>query len=81
MRTLYTEKDVNILKDAVSLPGVSLHYLLRGITEWGTELYSPYKEAYGMLKDTAVGGQSLVFKWYHEVGMTKTTTVCITKSL
>jgi len=29
MRNFYTEKGINILKDAVSIPGVSLHYLLR----------------------------------------------------
>ena len=51
MRNVYTEKRVDILKDAVSIPGVSLHYLLRGAVECGTELYSPGKEAYGMLKE------------------------------
>jgi len=29
MRNFYTEKGIDILKDAVSIPGVSLHYLLR----------------------------------------------------
>ena len=43
MRAFYTEKGIDILKDAVSLPGVSLHYLLRGTTERGAELYSPSK--------------------------------------
>ena len=32
MRAFYTEKGIDILKDAVSIPGVSLHYLLRCIT-------------------------------------------------
>jgi len=61
MRAFYTAKGIDILKDTVSLPRVSLHYLLRGTIEHGTELYSPCKEAYGMLKDAVVGGQSLVF--------------------
>ena len=30
MRAFYTDKGIDILKDAVSIPGVSLHYLLRG---------------------------------------------------
>ena len=30
MKSFYTERGIDILKDAVSLPGVSLHYLLRG---------------------------------------------------
>ena len=38
--------------------------------ELGTELYSPCKEAYAMLKEAVVGGQSVVFKRYHEAGVT-----------
>jgi len=62
MRAFYTDKGIDILKDAVSLPGVSLHYVLRGTIERGTELYSPWKEAYAMLKEAVASGQSLVFK-------------------
>lgn len=54
MRALYTDKGIDILKDAVSHPGVSLHYLLRGSIERGAKIYSPCKEDYGMLKE-AVG--------------------------
>jgi len=38
MRNFYTEKGVDMLKDTVSLPGVSMHYLLRGAVERGAEL-------------------------------------------
>jgi len=31
MKTFYGERGIDICKDAVSLPGVSLQYLLRGI--------------------------------------------------
>ena len=71
LRAFYTDKGTNNLKDAVSLPGVSLHYLSRGTKERGAELYSPCKEAYAILKEAVVGGQSSVFKRYHEAGMTK----------
>ena len=30
MKNFYTEKGIDIMKDAVSIPGVSLHYLLKG---------------------------------------------------
>ena len=70
MRNFYTEKGIDILKDAVSVPGVSLHYLLRGAVERNAELYSPSKEAYDMLKEAVVGGPSLVVTKYHEVGVT-----------
>ena len=71
MRAFYTEKGIKILKDAVSLPGVSMHYLLRGTIERGAELYNPSEETYEMLKGAWVGGPSLVFKRYHEAGVTK----------
>ena len=71
MRAFYTENGIDILKDEVSIPGVSLHYLLRGAVERGAEVYSPSKEAYEMLKGAVVGGPSLVFTQYHEVGVTK----------
>ena len=59
MRAFYTDKGIDMLKDAVSIPGVSLHYLLRGCVERGADLYSPCKEAYEMLKEAVVGGPSL----------------------
>ena len=71
MRAFYTDKGIDILKDAVSIPGVSLHYLLRGCVERGADLYSPGKEAYEILKEAVVGGPCLVFTRYHEVGITK----------
>ena len=71
MRAFYTEKGIDILKDTVSLPGVSLHYLLRGTIERGADLYSPCKEAYDVLKNAMVGGPSIVFKCYHEAGVTQ----------
>ena len=71
MRNVYTEKGIDILIDAVSIPGVNLHYLLRGAVERGAELYSPGKEAYEMLKEAVVRGLSLVFTRYHEVDVTR----------
>ena len=71
MQSFYTEKGIDILKAPVSIPGVSLHYLLRGAVERYAELYSPGKEAYERLKGAVVGGWSLVFTRYHEVGVTK----------
>ena len=55
MRVFYTAKGIEIFKYPVSLPGMSLDYLLGGLIERAAELYSPCKEAYGMLKEV-VGG-------------------------
>ena len=71
MRGFYSSKGIDILKDAVSLPGVSLHYLLRGALERGEEFWSPSSEAYDLLKKGMVGGPSIVFKRFHEAGQTK----------
>ena len=68
MRSFYSSKGIDILKDAVSLPSVSLHYLLRGALERGEEFWSPSSEAYDLLKKGMVG---IVFKRHHESGVTK----------
>ena len=77
MKEFYTSLGIDILKDAVSLPGVSEKYILRKTLQprWGykpPELYSPNKEAYAMLKAAVVGGPSLVFTRKHVAGETRT---------
>ena len=70
----YSGLCVDIFEDAVSLLGVSLQYLLRGMLQGRnlSELYAPEKEAYEMLKGAVVGGPSLVFTRKHEVRKTTT---------
>jgi len=42
MKTFYGERGIDICKDAVSLPGVSLQYLLKGIdSKSQNKLYAP----------------------------------------
>ena len=62
-KAYYTNLGVDIFKDAVSLPGVSMQYILRGTLRGrnAPELYAPSSEAYEMLKAAVVGGPSLVF--------------------
>ena len=71
MRGYYIEKEIDILKDAVSLPGVSLMYLLRGSIKKGASLFAPGEESYKLLKKAVVGGPSIVFTRYHEADVTK----------
>ena len=76
MKEFYTSLGIDILKDAVSLPGVSEKYILRKTLQprWGykpPELYSPNKEAYAMLKAAVVRGPSLVFTRKHVAGETR----------
>ena len=73
MRAFYTGLGVDIFKDAVSLPGVSMQYILQGTLRGrnAPELYAPGSEAYAMLKGAVVGGPSLVFPRKHVAGQTR----------
>ena len=72
MRDFYANLGVDIYKDAVSLPGVSLQYLMRKTLDNPATppLFPPNLEAYKMLKGAVVGGPSLVFTRKHVVGET-----------
>ena len=73
MKAYYTKLGVDIFKDAVSLPGISMQYILRCALRGrnAPELYAPGKEAYEMLKAAVVGGPSLVFTRKHVAGQTR----------
>ena len=73
MKAFYTKLGTDIFKDAVSLPGVSMQYILRGTLRGcdPPELYAPGPEAYKMLKEAVVGGPSLVFTRKHIAGQTR----------
>ena len=72
MKSFYTGLGVDIFKDAVSLPGVSMQYVLRGSLRGRNPpaLYAPGPEAYAMLKEAVVGGPSLVLTRKHVRGET-----------
>ena len=72
IKAFYTKLGIDIFKDAVSLPVVSMQYFLRGTLRGRDppELYAPTGEAYEMLKGTVVGGPSLVFTRKHIAGQT-----------
>ena len=61
MKAFYTKIGVDIFKDAVSLPGVSMQYILRDTLRRrnAPELYAPGSEAYEMLKAAV----SVVLAW------------------
>ena len=73
MKDFYTKLGIDIFKDAVLLPGVSMQYILRGTLRRRNppELYALGNEAYEMLKAAVVGGPSLVFTRKHIAGETR----------
>ena len=72
MKVFYTQRGIYMFKDAVSIPDVSMQFVLRGAIARGASLWSPDKVAYDLLKAAVVGGPSVVFTRYHEAGVTKT---------
>ena len=82
MRNFYANLGIDIFKDAVSLPGVSLHYLMRKTLDnpQTPPLFPPNLEAYKMLKGALVGGPSLVFTRKHVVGETTIRSHCFPNS-
>ena len=73
MKAFYTRLGIDIFKDAVSLPRVSMQYILRGTLRGRDppQLYTSSAEAYEMLKGAVVGGPSLVFTRKHVAGKTR----------
>ena len=82
MRDFYAGLGVDIYKDAVSLPGVSLQYLMRKTLDNPATppLFPPNLTAYKMLKGAVVGGPSLVFTRKHVVGETAIRSHCCPNS-
>jgi len=69
MKTFYGERGIDICNDDVSLLGVSLQYLLRGVDSNSKNTqYAPGEEAYKHLKAAVSGGPSIVFTRYQEAG-------------
>jgi hypothetical protein len=80
MKRLCKNKKLDLFKDGVSLPGLVLKYLMKG-TE--SELYlfdgedKVIKEdrkrnnLFYLLKDSIVGGPSIIFNKYHEANKTR----------
>ena len=64
----YVPFGIDICKDAVSITGVSLRYL---INQSEKALYAPTEPVYELLKKGMIGGPSIVFCRYAETGVTK----------
>ena len=79
MKTFYKLKRLDIFKDGVSLPGLVLKYLMRG-TKSEFHLFDENDKIttedrkrnnlFYLLKDSIVGGPSIIFNRYHEAGKT-----------
>ena len=72
MFSFYGERGIDIFKDAVSILGVFLQYLLQNTSKGpnAPELYAPGLEVYEMLRGAVMGGPSIAFTCHHEADKT-----------
>ena len=66
--------NVDMFKDAISVPGLTLKILFNTIQDPEAFFYlcgENDKDMYKLIKDQIVGGPSIIFHRYHEVGKTK----------
>ena len=80
---VYARKGIDMLKDAVSLPGLAVLWKFAHVTamENGIRLLSREdSELYSLVKKNIVGGPSIVFHRYHERGVTRIRPAELTES-
>ena len=73
MNTFYQQKGIDFLHQAISLPGVAMRYCFNSIRDPSIEFHRfnhQNKEIYKMVKESIVGGPSIIFNRYHEVDVT-----------
>ena len=70
MKQFYKTKKLDIFKDGVSLPGISLKYLMSSTNENFSLFKEEDNEYFYIMKNSIVGGPSIIFHRYHEAGKT-----------
>ena len=66
----YQTKNVDLFKDGISVPGLTLKYMFQDLPSYFTVPDEKNKDLYKLLKDNIVGGPSIVFHRYHEKDVT-----------
>ena len=63
----WKERDIDIFKDGVSVPGLTMKYLFSNIPDTYFSLFTEKdKDLYYTMKNNNVGGPSIIFNRYHE---------------
>ncbi|CAB4020669.1 Hypothetical predicted protein, partial [Paramuricea clavata] len=69
MSNFWQERNIDMFKDGVSVPGLTMKYLFSNIPGTYFSLFSEKdKDMYYSMKDNNVGGPSIIFNRYHEKG-------------
>ena len=71
--TFYCDRGIDMFKDGISVPGLSLLYLFSNLQKdtFFTVFNNTNKDAHKLVKDNIVGGPAIIFHRYHEKGITK----------
>ena len=73
MNQFWRERKIDMFKDGISVPGLTLKYLFSYLSP--QTYFSLFDQAnsdlYHLIKDNNTGGPSIIFHWYHEAGKTK----------
>ena len=71
MSNFWKQRDIDILKNGVSVPGLTMKYLFPNVPDTYFSLFNEKdKELYQTMKDNNVGGPSIIFNRYHETDKT-----------
>ena len=71
--TFYHDRHIDMFKDGISVPGLSLLYLFNGLpldTNFVT-FNRTNSDLHQLVKDNIVGGPAIIFHRYHEKGVTR----------
>ena len=69
----YRDRDIDMFKDGISVPGLSLLYLFSNLPKdtYFTVFNRTNSDLHELVKDNIVGGPAIIFHRYHEKGITK----------
>jgi len=70
MYLYYQNQNVDIFKDEISVPGLTLKYMFQDLPSYFTIPNEKNKDLYQLYKNNIVGGPSIVFHRYHERDVT-----------
>ncbi|KAJ8048248.1 hypothetical protein HOLleu_00491 [Holothuria leucospilota] len=72
MFDFYKSKDIDMFKQGISVPGLTLRYLFKDIKNDFFCLFpNAHHDLYHLFRDNIVGGPSIIFHRYHERDLTK----------
>ena len=67
----YCQLGVDMFKDGISVPGLTLKYLFKTTNANFTLYDSKNSDLHELVRDNMVGGPSIIFHRYHEAGLTQ----------